>query len=68
MKAATGSGHYEQLLTRCESLAPIQTAVAYPCEATALAGAVEAASARIDCALAGRTGGKDRGDGGVSRD
>jgi phosphotransacetylase len=43
MKAATGSGHYEKLLTRCESLAPIRTSVAYPCEATALAGAVDAA-------------------------
>jgi phosphotransacetylase len=44
MKAATGSGHYEQLLKRCQSLAPVRTSVAYPCEATALAGAVDAAA------------------------
>jgi phosphotransacetylase len=44
MKAATGSGHYEKLLSRCESLTPIRTAVAYPCEATALGGAVDAAA------------------------
>jgi phosphate acetyltransferase len=44
MKAATGSGHYEKLLARCEKLEPIRTSVAYPCEATALAGAVDAAA------------------------
>ena len=38
----TGTGKYEQLLTRCKSLEPIPTAVAHPCEATALAGALEA--------------------------
>ena len=43
-KAFTGSGHYEQLLVGCKSLGPIRTAVAYPCEATALAGAIEAAN------------------------
>jgi len=38
-------GHaYDDLLERCRSLAPIVTAVAFPCETTALAGAVEAAN------------------------
>src|SRR4051812_2616012 len=40
--ATPGTGKYEKLLERCESLAPVPTAVAYPCEATALTGAVEA--------------------------
>jgi phosphotransacetylase len=40
---ATGTGKYEVLLQRCRSLAPIPTAVAYPCEATALEGAIDAA-------------------------
>ena len=43
MQAATGTGKYERLLARCEGLAPVPTAVAHPCEATALGGAVEAA-------------------------
>ncbi|HEU4389921.1 MAG TPA: bifunctional enoyl-CoA hydratase/phosphate acetyltransferase [Blastocatellia bacterium] len=43
MKQATGTGKYERLLERCKSLAPIPTAVAHPCETTALEGAVEAA-------------------------
>jgi len=38
-----GTGKYEQLLERCKALEPIPTAVAYPCEATALSGAIEAA-------------------------
>ena len=42
MTQATGTGKYERLLARCESLEPIPTAVAHPCEATALSGAVEA--------------------------
>jgi phosphotransacetylase len=42
MKQATGTGKYERLLARCEDLAPVPTAVAYPCEATALSGAIEA--------------------------
>ena len=41
--AGTGSGKYEQLLERCRKLAPVPTAVAHPCEASALAGAIEAA-------------------------
>ena len=43
MHAATGTGKYERVLARCEGLAPVPTAVAHPCEATALEGAVEAA-------------------------
>ena len=39
----TGTGKYEQLLERCRGLAPIPTAVAWPCEETALAGAIDAA-------------------------
>jgi phosphate acetyltransferase len=44
---ATGTGKYETLLQRCEALEPIPTAVAHPCEATALTGAVEAAEAGL---------------------
>ena len=43
MQHATGTGKYERLLARCESLAPVPTAVAHPCEASALSGAIEAA-------------------------
>ena len=42
MTRATGTGKYELLLERCRSLKPIPTAVAHPCEETALAGAIEA--------------------------
>lgn len=42
MQAATGTGKYERLLARCEGLAPVPTAVAHPCEVSALAGAIEA--------------------------
>jgi phosphotransacetylase len=38
----TGTGKYEQLLERCRSLAPVPTVVAHPCEASALAGPIEA--------------------------
>jgi len=44
MKQATGTGKYERLLARCEGLAPVPTAVAHPCEVTALSGAMEAAT------------------------
>ena len=47
MQSATGTGKYERLLARCENLAPVPTAVAHPCEATALAGAVEAAKQNL---------------------
>ena len=43
MGQETGTGKYERLLERCRSLEPVPTAVAHPCEATALSGAVEAA-------------------------
>ena len=39
----TGTGKYERLLERCRGLEPIPTAVAYPCEETALTGAIGAA-------------------------
>jgi phosphate acetyltransferase len=42
MTRETGTGKYEQLLLRCRSLEPVPTAVAHPCEASALAGALEA--------------------------
>ena len=45
--ATTGTGKYERLLERCLSLEPIPTAVAHPCEATALSGAVEAAEKNL---------------------
>jgi phosphate acetyltransferase len=44
---ATGSGKYERLLDRCQDLKPVPTAVAHPCEASALAGAVEAAEKKL---------------------
>ncbi len=44
MTRETGTGKYEQLLARCRSLDPVPTAVAHPCEETALAGAIEAAA------------------------
>ncbi|MBK6289843.1 MAG: phosphate acetyltransferase [Gammaproteobacteria bacterium] len=47
MNRKTGTGKYENLLKRCHKLAPIPTAVAYPCEETALAGAVEAGGAGL---------------------
>ena len=40
----TGTGKYEELLAKCKNLEPVPTAVAHPCEATALSGAIEAAS------------------------
>jgi phosphotransacetylase len=43
MSHATGTGKYELLLERCRALDPIPTAVAHPCEQTALAGAIDAA-------------------------
>jgi phosphate acetyltransferase len=39
----TGTGKYEQMLVKCKNLKPVPTAVAHPCEASALSGAVEAA-------------------------
>jgi phosphate acetyltransferase len=42
MTQRTGTGKYEQLLERCRSLTPVPTAVAHPCEQTALEGAIDA--------------------------
>jgi phosphotransacetylase len=42
MNVTLGTGKFEQLLARCTSIPPVSTAVAHPCEASALAGAVEA--------------------------
>jgi len=50
-----GTGKYEQLLERCRGLAPIPTAVAYPCEETALAGSEE--NARGHLVVTAPTGG-----------
>ena len=38
---------YEKLLQRCRTLEPVVTAVAFPCEETALAGSVEEAEANL---------------------
>ena len=43
----TGTGKYENLLKRCAELDPIPTAVAHPCEASALAGAIEAGEKKL---------------------
>lgn len=43
MSHATGTGKYEQLLTKCKDLKPVPTAVAHPCEQSALKAAIEAA-------------------------
>jgi len=42
MNRATGTGKYELLLERCRRLEALPTAVAHPCEETALTGAIEA--------------------------
>jgi phosphate acetyltransferase len=47
MTRETGTGKYEQLLARCRSLEPIVTAVVHPCEASALEGAIDAATERL---------------------
>jgi phosphotransacetylase len=44
MNRVTGTGKYEQVLERCRTLPPVATAVAHPCEETALAGAIDAAA------------------------
>jgi phosphate acetyltransferase len=38
----TGTGKYEKILERCQDLDPVPTAVAYPCDETSLAGAIDA--------------------------
>ncbi len=43
MVTRTGTGKYELLLERCRAFEPIVTAVAHPCEKTALEAAIDAA-------------------------
>ena len=50
MSQIIGTGKYEILLERCKSLAPVPTAVAHPCEKTALAGAIETFAAQPELA------------------
>jgi len=45
--ARTGTGKYERLLATCRKLSPVDAAVVYPCEETALRAAIEAAQARL---------------------
>src|SRR5271169_6379565 len=47
MTHETGTGKVERLLATCRHLEPIPTAVAHPCEASALSGAIEAAHQRL---------------------
>ena len=47
MAHETGTGKVERLLTLCKRLEPVPTAVAHPCEASALSGAIEAAHQRL---------------------
>ena len=42
-----GTGKYEQLLVRCRDLAPVATAVAHPCEKSALEAVVDAAQMKL---------------------
>jgi len=42
-----GSGKYEQLLARCQGMAPIPTAVAHPCDEASLGAALDAAQLGI---------------------
>ena len=55
MTTETGTGKYEQMLERCKSLEAVPTAVAHPCEQTALEGAIEAGRAGPDRAHPRRT-------------
>lgn len=40
--SSTGTGKYDALVKRCEDVVPIPTAVAWPCEQSALEGAMDA--------------------------
>jgi len=42
MSPETGTGKYERFLERCRTVPAVPTAVAFPCEESALVGAVEA--------------------------
>jgi phosphate acetyltransferase len=57
MSPKSGTGKYESLLAKCKSLEAVPTAVVYPCEETALAGAIEAGDrGLIDPILVGPAG------------
>jgi phosphate acetyltransferase len=47
MNREQGTGKYEQVLVRCRTLAPVTTAVAHPCESTALVAVLEAAQKEL---------------------
>jgi len=47
MNRESGTGKYEQLLEKCHGLDAVPTAVAHPCEETALAGALEAGAKKL---------------------
>jgi len=47
MALETGTGKVEKLLERCRGLAPIPTAIAWPCDETSLAGALDAGKDRL---------------------
>jgi phosphotransacetylase len=47
MNGTSGTGRYEAILKRCRGLAPLPTAVAYPCEQSALAAAIDARAKRL---------------------
>jgi hypothetical protein len=68
MKLATdtGSGKYEHLLERCRSLQPVPTAVAHPCEASALTGAAEAWEKKSDRSHLGWAGLQDNRHAGLA--
>jgi phosphate acetyltransferase len=40
----SGTGKYESLLAKCRDVEPVATAVAHPCDATSLSGAIDAES------------------------
>jgi len=46
-KSTTGTGKYELLLERCRAMEPVPTAVAHPCEASALSAAIEAGQKKL---------------------
>jgi phosphotransacetylase len=47
MTEARGTGKYEQLLARCKEVPAVATAVAHPCDQSALSAVIEAARAGI---------------------
>lgn len=46
-----GTGKYDQLLTRCESLSPVPAAIAFPCDSSSLSGAVDSAKLGLICPI-----------------